>query len=192
MKSILIIVAIFLSGLVNAQETLEPAKTIGNQFDNLYKKSSSYQDYKVISKELFQNLKLQTQDSIDLYKKKMVEEKALLQIEKQKFNSLKAKESKTQMALQNAIQNENTISLFGSPVSKTNYNLFLWSLVLMLLFSLLYFVFKYKNNIFLTNTAKIRLTEVEEELADQRKKALEREQKLRRQLQDEINKQRNS
>ena len=52
-------------------------------------------------------------------------------------------------------------------------------------------LFKYKNNIFLTNAAKKQLIEVEEELANQRKKALEREQKLRRQLQDEINKQRN-
>ena len=61
----------------------------------------------------------------------------------------------------------------------------------MLYFSLLYFIFKYKNNIFLTNAAKKQLIEVEQELANQRKKALEREQKLRRQLQDEINKQRN-
>lgn len=191
MKTILIIVAICLSGIVNAQETLESAKTIENQFDNLYKKSSSYQEYKVISKELFQNLKLQTLDSIELYKKQLAEEKALLKIEKQNLSSLKAKESKTQTALKNAIQNENTVSLFGSPVSKTNYSLFLWSLILMLLCSLIYFIFKYKNNIFLTNAAKIQLKEAEEELAIQRKKALEREQKLRRQLQDEINKQRN-
>jgi len=191
MKTILIIVAICLSGIVNAQETLESAKTIENQFDNLYKKSSSYQEYKVISKELFQNLKLQTLDSIELYKKQLAEEKALLKIEKLNLSSLKAKESKTQTALKNAIQNENTVSLFGSPVSKTNYSLFLWSLILMLLCSLIYFIFKYKNNIFLTNAAKIQLKEAEEELAIQLKKALEREQKLRRQLQDEINKQRN-
>jgi hypothetical protein len=191
MKSILIIVAIFMSGLINAQDTIETAKTIESQFDNLYKKSSSYQDYKVIRKELFQSLKLQTLDSIGLYKKLLSEETALLQIEKQKLNSLKAQESDTKTALKNAIQNENTISLFGSPISKTNYNLFLWSLILMLFFSLLYFIFKYKNNIFLTNAAKKQLIEVEEELANQRKKALEREQKLRRQLQDEINKQRN-
>lgn len=191
MKSILIIVAIFMSGLINAQDTIETAKTIESQFDNLYKKSSSYQDYKVIRKELFQSLKLQTLDSIGLYKKLLSEETALLQIEKQKLNSLKAQESDTKTALKNAIQNENTISLFGSPISKTNYNLFLWSLILMLFFSLLYFIFKYKNNIFLTNAAKKQLIEVEEELANQRKNALEREQKLRRQLQDEINKQRN-
>jgi len=191
MKSILIIVAIFMSVLINAQDTIETAKTIESQFDNLYKKSSSYQDYKVIRKELFQSLKLQTLDSIGLYKKLLSEETALLQIEKQKLNSLKAQESDTKTALKNAIQNENTISLFGSPISKTNYNLFLWSLILMLFFSLLYFIFKYKNNIFLTNAAKKQLIEVEEELANQRKKALEREQKLRRQLQDEINKQRN-
>jgi hypothetical protein len=44
----------------------------------------------------------------------------------------------------------------------------------------------------LTKEAKANLQEAEEELTLFRKKSLEREQKLRRQLQDEINKNRNN
>ena len=52
--------------------------------------------------------------------------------------------------------------------------------------------YKFYNNKYFTKKAQNDLTEIEEEFAAFRKKTLEREQKLRRQLQDEINKQQNS
>jgi len=51
---------------------------------------------------------------------------------------------------------------------------------------------KFKNNIYLTKKAEKNLKDVEIEYEQHRKKTLDREQKLRRTLQDEINKQRNS
>jgi hypothetical protein len=57
---------------------------------------------------------------------------------------------------------------------------------------MLFFMYKFSNSNLLTKEAKHNLAEVEQELSQFRKKTLEKEQKLRRQLQDEINKQRNS
>jgi hypothetical protein len=57
---------------------------------------------------------------------------------------------------------------------------------------MLFFMYKFSNSNLLTKEAKHNLAEVEQELSLFRKKTLENEQKLRRQLQDEINKQRNS
>ena len=56
---------------------------------------------------------------------------------------------------------------------------------------MLFFIFKFFKNNVITKEAKNNLIDVEQELDAHRKKSLEREQKLRRQLQDEINKQRN-
>ncbi|WP_407267387.1 hypothetical protein R8G64_12630 [Tenacibaculum maritimum] len=42
----------------------------------------------------------------------------------------------------------------------------------------------------MTKEAKNNLAEIEQEFEEHRKKSLEKEQKIRRQLQDEINKQR--
>jgi hypothetical protein len=64
--------------------------------------------------------------------------------------------------------------------------------MLLLLLGLCIFIYKYNNKKHFTKKAQNDLTEIEEEFAVFRKKTLEREQKLRRQLQDEINKQRNS
>ena len=61
-----------------------------------------------------------------------------------------------------------------------------------MLLALTYFIFKFSKSNVLTKEAKSNLIEVEQEFEQHRKKTLEREQKLRRQLQDEINKQRNS
>ncbi len=57
-----------------------------------------------------------------------------------------------------------------------------------LLVFLILFVYKFKNSNALTQSAKAALADVEEEFEQHRRRALEREQKISRKLQDEINK----
>jgi hypothetical protein len=57
---------------------------------------------------------------------------------------------------------------------------------------LFYFIFKFSSSNVLTKEAQNSLLDVEQEFEQHRKKSLEREQKLRRQLQDEVNKLRSS
>mgnify|MGYP000848115552 CR=1 FL=1 len=54
---------------------------------------------------------------------------------------------------------------------------------------LLFFISKFKQSISITKQTKSNLKEVEDEYEEHRKKALEREQKVMRRLQDELNKQ---
>jgi len=54
---------------------------------------------------------------------------------------------------------------------------------------LLFFIYKFKGSNSSTRDAKHKLGEVESEYEEHRRNALEREQKVRRQLQDELNKQ---
>ena len=60
-----------------------------------------------------------------------------------------------------------------------------------MLLGLSYFIFKFLRSNVLTKEAKNNLIDVEQEFEQHRKNTLQREQKLRRQLQDEINKHRN-
>lgn len=64
------------------------------------------------------------------------------------------------------------------------------STIILLIIMLSYFIYQFKSSYRITSLAKENLLEVENELAIYKKKSLEREQKLRRQLQDEVNKQR--
>ncbi|MFQ3306207.1 MAG: putative membrane protein, partial [Polaribacter sp.] len=100
--------------------------------------------------------------------------------------------NRTKLELKITIQKKESISLFGIELSTTIYNLILWSLILILLTALLYFIFAFTKNNILTKRAEDDLKIIEVEYEQHRKKAIEREQKLRRTLQDEINKQRNS
>ena len=192
MKSVLFPVVLFVCGLMSAQDTIEKPTPLSVQFDAIYSISNSYDRYKIVKKIHFQDLKRQSLDSVENYKQQLSENELLLTLEVQNFESLKAQADKTQIALDQSLQKENNISMFGVALSKTNYNLVLWSIILLLLLGLSYYIYKFNNNKHLTKKAQNSLTEIEHELTAYRKRSLENEQKLRRQLQDEINKQRNS
>lgn len=192
MKSVLFPVILFLCTIINAQDTVEKPISLAAQFDAIYSISNSYDRYKIIKKIHFQDLKRQSLDSVENYKQQLAEKELLLKIEVQNSENLKAQADKTQIALNQSLQKENNISMFGIALSKTNYNLVLWSINLLLLFGLSYYIYKFRNNKHLTKIAQSGLAEIELEIKAYRKKSLENEQKLRRQLQDEINKQRNS
>ncbi|MDB9778143.1 hypothetical protein OAB30_04935 [Polaribacter sp.] len=192
MKSVVFPVVLFVFGLMNAQDTLEKPTPLATLFDSIYTISNSYDRYKIIKKVYFQDLKRQSLDSVENYKQQLIEKESILKLEIQNFESLKAQADLTQIALNQSLQKENSITLFGAAMSKKNYNLILWSIVLLLLLGLCYYIYKYNNNMHLTKKAQNSLTEIEQELTAYRKRSLENEQKLRRKLQDEINKQRNS
>ena len=192
MKSVVFPVVLFFFGLMNAQDTLEKPMPLATLFDSIYTISNSYDRYKIIKKVYFQDLKRQSLDSVENYKQQLIEKESLLKLETQNFETLKAQADLTQIALNQSLQKENSITLFGAAISKKNYNLILWSIVLLLLLGLCYYIYKFNNNKHLTKKAQNSLTEIEQELTAYRKRSLENEQKLRRKLQDEINKQRNS
>ncbi|MDP5093238.1 MAG: hypothetical protein NWQ17_08000 [Polaribacter sp.] len=177
---------------VEITEPISEPKTIEGQFDRMFRISSTYQTYKVIDKDAFVVLKQNVLDSIKKTKKALVEIENLLRDERETIAYLNESMTKTQLELDNALSKENTISLFGIPLSKIMYSLILWTIIIGLGSGLGFFVFKFFKSNVLTKQAQENLITVEEEFEAYRKKSIEREQKLRRQLQDEINKHRNS
>jgi uncharacterized membrane protein len=94
------------------------------------------------------------------------------------------------LELSKAILEKNTISFAGLKLKKNTFKIIIWSIFLTLIILTCFFAYKLKDGIKITSQAKNELTKVEEEFNSYRKKSLVRDQKLRRQLQDEINKQR--
>ncbi len=173
-----------------SQKTKNDTLSLSKQFEQVYRRSSSYKDFKVIRKSTFQNLKKNTLDSI-----KIIDEK--LKIESQKNTRLEQEISSVakirleqDLELSEAILEKNTISFVGLKLKKNTFKIIIWSIFLTLIILICYFAYKLKDGIKITSQAKKELTSVEKEFNSYKKKSLEREQKLRRQLQDEINKQR--
>tara|TARA_B100001063_G_C16683452_1_gene513082 strand:- start:242 stop:823 length:582 start_codon:yes stop_codon:yes gene_type:complete len=191
MKSLYLLILLLLISTVSiSQETKKDTLSIEGKFDLIYKTSSSYKDFKVIRKSRFQNLKNDVLDSI----RKIDHE---LQLNNNKNTVLKDSLKNVNEVLgildldmKLLITKKNSISFLGIQLNKSTYTITVWSIILLLIIALFYFIYQYKNSYSILSEAKSNLSETEEELTIYKKKSLEREQKLRRQLQDEINKQR--
>lgn len=166
--------------------------SIQSQFDKILRISTTYQTYKVIDKNKFITLKENVLDSLKVKKREITQKEIDLNQEKENVKKLISDLTIRSNELNESLKKEKSISLLGFNISKTTYNLIMWSLILLLSIGLGFFVFKFSRSNILTKKAEQNLNEVEQEFEKHRKNSLKREQKLRRQLQDEINKQRNS
>ena len=166
--------------------------TIDNQFEYVIRRSNSWQDYKTVKKTWLYALKAHTIDSLKAVHKDLDDTQAIVETQAKEIEDLKANLANTKTSLDNTIAEKDSMELFGIQTSKPNYSLILWSIVGVLSALLLFFIYKFRNSNAVTKQAKKTLAETEEEFEEHRRVALEREQKVRRQLQDEINKQKNN
>ncbi|MEP3836694.1 MAG: tRNA (guanine-N1)-methyltransferase [Algibacter sp.] len=168
--------------------------TIDNQFEYILKKSGNFkgtngQPYEAVKRSMLLALRAHTMDSLKTVHKNLAETKAVVSSQAKEISALKENLSNTQKDLETTNSEKNNMALFGMQMSKTNYNVLMWSIIGALLALLILFIYKFKNSNAITRKANHNLAEIEEEFDEHRRTALEREQKVRRQLQDEINKQ---
>ena len=181
----------------NAQETVTDEEdtlsltnsTIANQFEYVIQKSYNYLEYKNIKKSWMYELKAHTLDSLKALQDDLTTTQKSVDSLAQEITILNTNLSETKLTLADTNEEKDNMALFGLQMSKNNYNVLLWSIIGVLLALLLLFIYKFKNSNSVTREAKKSLVETEHEFDEHRRVALEREQKVRRQLQDEINKQ---
>ena len=189
MKSIyLFSIALFIFTSSFSQQ--KDTSSIKGKFNLIYNTSSSYKEFKVIRKSRFLNLRDQVSDSIKLLNNK-------LELKGEKINTLEQDLNNINKVLLNsiaektaAIQMKNSIFFFGLKLHKSSYKFMNWIIFTLLVGALSFFIYKYKSSYRIILGAKESLQESEEELVKFKKRSIENDQKLRRQLQDEINKQR--
>lgn len=163
--------------------------SVSNQFDNLINKSNRYQEYKVVKKTWLLRLKSNVTDSISNYKKEINTANKLIIAQKKSVDSLKLAINTSDSTIANLKNEIQSISLFGTLINKGTFKTIMFSIIIILALLLVFFISKFKQSNSITTQSKLDLKELDEEFELHRKKALEREQKVRRQLQDELNKQ---
>lgn len=164
--------------------------TLKSQYDYLIDESNDFQEYKVIKKLWTNKFEKNLNDSLEVFAQRKKEAHDLAKSQVEQINKLKAQLAGTQDSLATVNEEKNSISLVGIPMEKGGYKTVMWSVIAILVLLLLFFIFRFKNSNAASTLAKNNLTDVEDEFAEYKKRSLEREQKLRRELQDEINKQR--
>ncbi|MCB4809333.1 tRNA (guanine-N1)-methyltransferase [Tamlana sp. 62-3] len=201
-KFLLILICLFSSLSFSQTTEIEETQsinsgTIDNQFEYLLRKSGNFkgtngQPYEAVKLSMINALRANTKDSLNTIKKNLADTKAVVNTQAKEISTLKSNLNSTQSSLDATNAEKDSMSLFGIQMSKTGYNSLMWIIIAALLALLLLFIYKFKNSNAVTKSAKKTLAETEEEFEQHRKVALEREQKVRRQLQDEINKQKNA
>ncbi|MFS4468126.1 tRNA (guanine-N1)-methyltransferase [Maribacter sp. 2210JD10-5] len=166
---------------------------ISSQFDFIAKRSGNYRAdgvrYEVVKEANLYKLRKNVLDSIAAINKKTGELKATISEHETTITSLNKKLDETTNNLTDVTAEKDSMSFLGIQVSKGTYNFILWTIIAGLFILLGLFIYRFRNSNILTQEAKQNLSELEVEYEDHRRRALEREQKISRQLQDELNKQ---
>lgn len=201
-RNLFIALAIFSSALsfaqteVAAEEPSLDGGSINSQFDYIYLKSGNYRAdgkrYEVVRTLNLDKLRQNVIDTINAANKKATQLQGVINTQESTIASLNEKLSETTNNLTSVTEEKDSMSFLGAQVSKATYNIILWTVILGLFLLLLLFIFKFRQSNVLTQEAKSNLADLESEYEDHRRRALEREQRISRQLQDEINKYRKS
>ncbi|MTG97478.1 MULTISPECIES: LPXTG cell wall anchor domain-containing protein [Myroides] len=162
--------------------------SIDKQFTSLLQESTNYQSYKVVPKARLEQLQKNVGDSIDALQSNIVQVNNEMNNQKVVVDSLSNKLVTIQDSLDLALSKENSFEVFGISTQKSTFQTIVWSIIGLLLLSLGIIFFRFRKSNKDTKEALKRLNDTELELEELRRSSLEREQKIRRQLQDEINK----
>lgn len=186
----ILIISVLTLSTVKAQSTdAQPAQqgkvfngTIEDQFDVLLKNTYPYANFKEIRDNL-PRFKKNTLDSLNLLREQIKTQYITIEKQENAVDSL----TETLAESKKLISQANGINFLGMTIEKGTYHTIVWSIIIVLLVLLLFFIQRYKSNSQTAKDSRDAADEIREEFDQHRKKAMEREQKLKRDLQDELN-----
>lgn len=194
-KQILLYSILFLSMSTlfaqNAKKKVDFKKhTLQQTFDSIYQYSNNYQEFKVVKRVWLQSFKKKLADSVQA--EKIATQKLQKTIANQniKVSSLTAQIETLNNSVATVNADKDSIEFLGLNLLKSDFKNIFWGVSALLLALLGFFIFQFQNSNSSTKIAKSELKNIEQEFEAHRKTALEREQKVMRKLQDEINKHR--
>jgi predicted PurR-regulated permease PerM len=179
MKYILTLFICFLISLTNAQN-----QDVVKYFDSIVSSSNNYQEYKVIKKanlEAFKQELISSNNSLNSQLKAL--ENSITDSNKKISDLEKLNEnlSKELLTFKNA---KDEINLLGLKISKSNYQILVWSIIVVLLLILVFVFIKYRNVNIVYQEIKENLADSTKEFEEYKHRAIEKQQKLGRELLD--------
>jgi archaellum component FlaC len=182
-KAIIFLTFLCCGFMVSAQE-----RTIEEQFNHLMSKSNRWQDFKVIDIKSYERLRENTADSLNALKAQIGATADLIAAQANEIEDLKGNIASISARLDQVNAEKESFSFLGLQVEKEKYINITWAVSGALLMFLLFFIVKFRRSHSIIESVNNALSEIQEEFTSFRKRAMEKEQKLARDLQNEINK----
>jgi uncharacterized protein HemX len=165
-----------------------PQGSVEKQYQFLYEGSRPYQIYKVVPQTWLDGFYKNVQDTLRTQENILSNNQKKITDQENKIAALQEEDQAKQERIDTLQKEKDTLVFLGIPMNKSAYHVFVWIIIGALLATLLFFLgrFRYANSV--TRKTRAENQELQEKVEQQRKRMLEKEQELRRQLQDEINK----
>ena len=185
-KSVFAILSVaLLSGPVLAQETETP---IADKFSEVIESSNTFKGYKVVDQNELNSLQEETFDYIQNLRAEIERSEEAMNSQQQNIVNLEEELAAVNSQLEQLQADKDSIAFLGMPFDKSSYKSIMWGIVGVLVLALAFFMYRFKKSQSVTVEARKRMEETEKEFEAYRAKALEKEQRLGRMLQDERNK----
>lgn len=188
MKYILLPLVLAISFTIQAQDSDQTETSIDVQFEQLLEESNNFKEYKVIKKTEINKLRKNSNESFKKLNEKISSLEKSIITKDSRIASLENELDGINTELNNVNAEKDSMNFLGIETNKGFYNTVVWSIVGLLAFLFIFMTLRFKNSNTTTKAANKQLATTEEELEDLRRKSIEKEQKLGRQLQDERNK----
>ena len=182
------LVPLFLIISYNTIAQNDSLKSIDAQFETLMNDANNFKEYKVIKQNAINTLRRNTNKHIDQLNSKITGLESSIETKDSRIAALEQELEETNASLTGVNAEKDSMNFLGIQTNKGVYNTIVWSIVGVLGFLFVFMSMRYKSSNSTTKAAQKQLQSTEEELEDLRRKSIEKEQKLGRQLQDERNK----
>lgn len=164
---------------------------IDSQFFYLNGISRNQDDFKLVRRTNLDLIRKNVLDTIQQLKRQINDASSINQNHQQSAAMMQDSLSSLRQDLQVATDARDHFNFLGMSMSKSSYSFMVWCIIGVLLLILGYYIYRFNQSHAVTRETKTTFEELQEEFDQFRKKALEKEQKLKRQLQDEINRRTN-
>jgi len=153
-----------------------------NQFQYIITKTEKFQNYQVVKRSLLYKLKANSLDTIKTLKSDIVVLNDKVSDLNIKLDNLQKELKETQDKFNTVTKERDSLRLFGMLITKSAFYGIVISIIIGLIVALAVVFILYKRSNIITVKTKETLTNTQEEFEKHRKWALEKEQKLSREL----------
>ena len=173
----------------NQSNTIDnQSNTIDNQFDRLLNESSNYKTFKIVQLQSLKELQQNIKDSLETKQSTLDNNNNIVLAKAQVIDSLSNQLAILKTEMDSSLGNNKKIEFLSFQFNQSTFQVVILVIIVILIFLIFAFQYRYKSTVSLIRTNTKQLKEVENELEQFRATSMEREQKLRRQLIDEVNK----
>jgi preprotein translocase subunit SecF len=172
-------------GTVNAQDK---SQKVSNDLSSIIDKSNNFKEYKVVEKKAIVGFQSTLNNFIKQEQNLQASLRSQLSANEKKISVLEKQMEDYKSKNEKLVAEKANINFLGFSISKENYSITMWALFLgaLAVAVILFLSFKRANKI--TKESKTILRDLEDEYQLYRGSSVEREQNLRRQLFDEVKK----